>query len=81
MRLPNSATMESSHTAELDIPKLNAAASKAHVLPVMEHHSLLSVEKLCDEGYIVTFKQASATICDSEKSQILSGPQDLDTGL
>jgi hypothetical protein len=73
--------MESSHTAELDIPELNAAASKAHVLPGMENHSLLSVGQLCDEGYIITFKQASVTICDSEKSQILSGPRDLNTGL
>jgi hypothetical protein len=31
VRLPNGATMESSHTAELDIPELNAAAFKAHV--------------------------------------------------
>jgi hypothetical protein len=31
VRLPNGATMGSSHTAELDIPELNAAASKAHV--------------------------------------------------
>jgi hypothetical protein len=62
VRLPNGATMESSHTAELDIPKLNAAASKAHFFPVMVNHSLLSVGQLCDEGYIVTFKQASVTI-------------------
>jgi hypothetical protein len=81
VRLPNGATMESSHTADLDIPKLNAAASKAHVFPGMSNQSLLSVRKLCDEGYIVTFKQASVTICDSEKSQILSGPRDLNTGL
>jgi hypothetical protein len=81
VRLPNGATMESSHTAELDIPELNAASSNAHAFPVMTNHSLLSVGQLCDEGYIVTFKQASVTICDSEKSQILSGPRDLDTGL
>jgi hypothetical protein len=31
VRLPNGATMESSHTADLDIPQLNAATSKAHV--------------------------------------------------
>jgi hypothetical protein len=31
VRLPNGATMESYHTADLDIPKLNATASKAHV--------------------------------------------------
>jgi hypothetical protein len=31
IRLPNGATMESSHTAELNIPELNAAASISHV--------------------------------------------------
>jgi hypothetical protein len=81
VRLPNGTTMESSHTAELEIPELNAAAYKAHVFPGMANHSLLSAGQLCDEGYIVTFKQASVTICDFEKSQILSGPRDLNTGL
>jgi hypothetical protein len=73
--------MESSHTADLDMPELNAAASKAHVFPGMAHHSLLSVGKLCDEGYIVTFKQDTVTICNSESSKLLSGPQDVSTGL
>jgi hypothetical protein len=73
--------MESSRTAELDIPELNAAAYKSHFFAGMANHSLLSVGQLCNEGYIVTFKQASVTICDSEKSQILSGPRDLNTGL
>jgi hypothetical protein len=81
VRLPNGATMESSHTAELDIPELNADVSKAHVFQGMANHSLISAGQLCAEGYIVTFKQASVIICDSEKSQILSGPRDLDTGL
>jgi hypothetical protein len=81
VRLPKGATMESSHTAELDIPELNAAASTSHVFPGMANHSLLSVGQLCDEGYIVTFKQASVTICDSEQSQTLSGPRDLNNGL
>jgi hypothetical protein len=79
--LPNDATMESSHTAELDIPKLKAAASKAHVFPGMANQYLLSVGHLCDEGYIVTFKQDTVTICDSRNSQILSGTRDLNTGL
>jgi hypothetical protein len=74
VRLPNGATMESSHTAELDVPEFNAAASKAHVSPGMANHSLLSVGQLCDEGFIVTFKHASVTICDSKRSQILNGP-------
>jgi hypothetical protein len=81
VRLPNSATMESSHTADLDIPELNVAASKANVSPGMANHSLLSVGQLCDEGYIVTFKQDTVTICNSESSHLLSGPRDANTGL
>jgi hypothetical protein len=81
VRLPNGATIESSHTAELEVPELNAAASKAHVFPGMANHSLLSVGQLCNEGYIVTFKNASVTVCNSQKSQILSGPPDLYTSL
>jgi hypothetical protein len=81
VRLPNGATMESSHTADLDIPELNSAASTSHVFPGMANHSLLSVGMLCDEGYIVTFQQDTITICDSGNSQILSGPRDLNTGL
>jgi hypothetical protein len=45
----------------------------------MANQYLLSVGQLCDEGYIVTFKQAAVTICDSGNSQILSGPRDLNT--
>jgi hypothetical protein len=81
VRLPNGATMESSHTADLDIPGLNAAASKAHVFPGMVHHSLLSVGQLCDEGYIVTFQQDTVTIRNSDNSKPLSGPRDATTGL
>jgi hypothetical protein len=81
MRLPNGATMESSHTADLDIPELDAAASKAHVFHGISHHSLLSVGQLCDEGYIVSFKQDTVTICNSWNSKLLSGPRDETTGL
>jgi hypothetical protein len=55
--------MESSHTADLDIPELN------------------SVGQLCDEGYIVTFKQDTVTICNSDNAKLLSGPRDVNTGL
>jgi hypothetical protein len=80
VRLPNGATMESSHTAGLDIPGLNAAASKAHVFPGMFHRSLLSVGQLCDEGHIVTFRRDTVTICNSENSKLLTGPRDDSTG-
>jgi hypothetical protein len=81
MRLPKGATMESSHTADLDIPELNSAASKSHVFPYMAHYSLLSVVHLCDEGYIVTFRQDTVTISNSKSSELLSGPRDETTGL
>jgi hypothetical protein len=81
VRLPNGATMESSHTADLDIPELNSAASKAHVFPGMTHHSLLSVVQFCNKGYIVTFKQDTVTICNSKNSKLLSGPRDETTSL
>jgi hypothetical protein len=54
VRLPNGVTVESTHTASLDIPKLNKAASIAHIFPGMANHSLLSVGQLCNEGYSVT---------------------------
>jgi hypothetical protein len=73
--------MESSHTADLDNPELNDAVSKAHVFPGMAHHSLLSVGKLCDEGYIVTFRRDTVTICTSDNVKLLSGPRDDTTGL
>jgi hypothetical protein len=81
VRLPNDATIESSHTADLDIPELNAYGSKAHVFPGMADHSLLSVGQLCDEGYIVTFQRDTVTICESGNSKLLSGPRDETTGL
>jgi hypothetical protein len=81
VRLPNGATMESSRTAELNIPELNAASSIAHIFPGMANHSLLSVGQLCNEGYIVPFRNTSVTICDTKEFQVLSGARDLDTGL
>jgi hypothetical protein len=81
VRLPNGTTMESSHTSDLDIPELNAAASKAHIFLGMAHHSLLSVGQLCDEGYIVTFRQDTVTLYNSDNAKLLSGPRDDTTGL
>jgi hypothetical protein len=73
--------MESSHTADLGIPELNAYGSKAHVFPGMAHHYLLSVGQLYDEGCIVTFQRDTVTICNSDNTKLLSGPRDVTTGL
>jgi hypothetical protein len=47
--------MKSTHTDTLDIPQLSKVAKAEHVFPEMENNSLLSVGKLCDEGYFVLF--------------------------
>jgi hypothetical protein len=81
VRLPNGTTMESTHTATLNIPELKKSASIAHISPGMANHSLLSVGKPCNEGYTVTFRNESVTICNSQEHKILRGARDLDTGL
>jgi hypothetical protein len=73
--------MESTHTSALDIPALNKAASIVHVLPVIVNHSLLSVGKLCNEGYTATCRIESVTIYNLQGIQILRGARDLDTGI
>jgi hypothetical protein len=47
----------------------------------MASHSLLAVGQLFNEGYPVTFRNESVTICNSQELQILKGARDLDTGL
>jgi hypothetical protein len=81
VRLPNGDTMDSSHTAALDILELSEAASVAHVLPAMANNSLLSVGQLCNKGYYVTFKLYGVTIFNSKGHAILKGVRDLGTGL
>jgi hypothetical protein len=81
VRLPNGATMESTHTSSLDIPELNKAASIVHIFPGMANHSFLSVGHLCNESYSITFRIDAVTIYNSHNVQILKGAHDLDTGL
>jgi hypothetical protein len=47
----------------------------------MENHPLLSVGKLCNEGYSVTFKIDAVLIYNPHGVQILQGARDLNTGL
>jgi hypothetical protein len=73
--------MESTHTSSINIPELSRAASIVHVFPSITNHSLLSVGKLCNEGYSVTFKIDAVTIYNPHGVRILRGARDLDTGL
>jgi hypothetical protein len=42
VRLPNGATVASTHTAMLNLPALPHAARQAHILPGLAQHSLIS---------------------------------------
>jgi hypothetical protein len=79
--LPNDDTMDSTHTASLDIPELSQAPSIAHVFPGMENHSLLSVGQLCNEGYYVTFRIDGVALYNSPEKAILKGQRGFNTGL
>jgi hypothetical protein len=81
VRLPNGQTMDSTHTAYLEIPELRKAVSVAHIFSAMENNSLLSVGQLCDDGYSVMFSISEVTILDSKHKSILKGSRELDTGL
>ena len=43
IRNPNGSTMRSTHLAELPIPHLPMAARRAHIVPELRSHSLLSI--------------------------------------
>jgi hypothetical protein len=74
--------MKSTHTSTLDIPQLSRFAKAAHVFPAMENNSLLSMGKLCDEGYSVVFNTNGVKILNNEKQEIImKGSRDHATGL
>jgi hypothetical protein len=81
LRLPNGATMESTHISSLDIPELNKTASMAHIFLGMANHSLISVRQLCNECYSIPFRIDAVAIYNSQEVQILEGARDLDTVL
>jgi hypothetical protein len=81
VRLPNGETMDSTHTASLDIPEMSGSYSLVYVFPDMANHSFLSVGQMCNEGYYVTFRIYGFTIYSSAGKAILKGQRDLNTGL
>jgi hypothetical protein len=67
--------MMSTHEAELDMPTLNAQARHVHVVPGLDGCSLLSIARLCDAGYQVTFDKEKMRML-LENDYILSGERD-----
>ena len=61
-RLPNGDKVRSTHTGTLDLPGLPSAARRAHIIPGLASHSLISVVTLCNAGCDVLFTKIGCTI-------------------
>ena len=68
--------MQSSHTAQINIPGLPAAATEAHVVPALAPHPLLSVGQLCDNGCRVAFDSTQVTV-EYNNQVVLQGTRTL----
>ena len=55
--LPDGSTIQSTHTAELDLLPLPKSARTAHLFPALTNTSLLSIGKLADAGCTATFNK------------------------
>jgi hypothetical protein len=80
VRLPNGDTITSTHTATLNIPSLPQTARRAHILPGLAQHSLLSVGQMCDSGCSVTFTASNVTVTNGGAT-ILMGKRDKQSNL
>ena len=58
--LPDGSTIDSTHTAFLNIPQLPPSA--CHIFPTLASGSLISIGTLCDHGCIATFTADTVTI-------------------
>jgi hypothetical protein len=68
--LPNGETMQSSHTAQLQLhPSLPEIACRAHIFPTLTC-SLISVGQLCDSGCTATFTANNVIIAYQGKTII-----------
>jgi hypothetical protein len=54
--------MKSTHHADLPIPSLPVAARRAHIVPELKSHSLVSIDTLCDAGCDVNFTTTTVTV-------------------
>lgn len=70
VNLPNGNTIQALHKVRLPFTKLTEKAREAHVLPDLKLHSLISVPKLSDKGYINLFM-------DGQKGVVLYKANDI----
>ena len=72
--MPNGNHIQSSGTTNIPWPNLPCAATKAHILPELHPHSLVSIGVLCDHNCTATFDKHAVTI-HRHNQPILTGPR------
>ena len=79
MKLPNSSTMASSHQSQIPLRNLSIQAKYAENFPNL-HSSIITIGKLCDDEYIVTFDKQKV-IVSKNRDIIIEGYRDPTNGL
>jgi hypothetical protein len=68
--LPYGKSIKATHTMDLPFECLHPRARHAHVLPHLKTHSLISVPKLVDAGYMTVFHPENLGVTIHSKSDI-----------
>ena len=72
--MPNGNHIQSSGTTNIPWPNLPNTTTKAHILPELNPHSLVSIGVLCDHNCTATFDKHAVTI-HRHNQPILTGPR------
>ena len=72
--MPNGNHIQSSGTTNIPWPNLPNTATKAHILPELNPHSLVSIGVLCDHNCTATFNKHAVTF-HRHNQPILTGPR------
>ena len=72
--MPNGHHIQSIGTTNINWPTLPNTATKAHILPELNPHSLVSIGILCDHDCMATFTKHTVTI-HHHNQPILTGPR------
>jgi hypothetical protein len=75
VNIPNSTTIQSSHTCSLLLTGLPPQERKAHILTVLVHNSLISMGQLCDNGCTITIAHDQVTVTKN-KECVMRGSRD-----
>ena len=67
IKLPDGSFIESTHTCNLNIPWLPSEITEAHIVPGLQHSSLISTRKFCDAGCTVRFDTDECKIFYKDK--------------